>query len=575
MSAQLDRAAIATEIEWRRCSEDFLYFLNNYWFIKNVGRRPSVISLWPAQEQIAKLYSKRKGGEPAHDQMVTLKARQLGWTTLTTAYAFWTVFFNDFTPWLFVSQNEDYAAKNLGMVSFGYSRLPQWMRDRGPSRTKGNSEYLEWDNGSSIESIPATGSAGRGDAVWGVMWDEAAFAPDPAAMFGALEPLCYGQMILLSTANGMGNLFHNIWLDSEIKGSPWKGVFFPWDARPDRDAAWYAAQERKYRGQSWLLHQEYPRNPVEAFAKSGRVVVDFDLLDEHTWVEPEAAYAWDFASKTFDMENLSLEEREKTEILLEVWEHPKVWRTESGHVLQPPNYTIAADIAEGLSHGDATYITVYDSNTRECVAKVRTNYSADEVPDVLNYLGTYYYNALVGVERNNHGWGIIHALTRYKRYPRLYRMEQMAKIVKGDRTQTFGWHTNSGSKPKMVQDFVREIKDHSIVPKDPLLRHELSTFVQHDNGSYSANPPHHDDGVMSHMINVQLMNDVGQYPIMWFDDNSNMPPTMGELDKMVSESFYEVAEMDVPIGTERVEGATVRSFWVQPTDEAPLTRPLP
>lgn len=573
---QVDRAALLAEAEWRRCSTDFLYFLNNYWQIKNVGKKPDVIELWPAQEEIAAKYAARKkDGTPKHGQLVTLKARQLGWTTLTTAYAFWTAYFQEYTPWLFVSQNEDYAAKNLGMVAFGYARLPKWMRDRGPSKTKGNTELLEWDNGSSIESIPATGSAGRGDAVWGVMWDEAAFAPDPAAMFGALEPLCYGQMILLSTANGMGNLFHDIWLDSELPGSPWTGQFFPWSARPERDEAWYEAQIRKYRGQAWLLHQEYPRNPIEAFAKSGRVVIDFDLLDEYTWTEAEFAYAWDYHDKAFGMETIAPDDRDSHPILLEVWEHPKVQRDETGRALRAPNYTIAADIAEGLSHGDATYITVYDANTRECVARVRTNYSADEVPDVLDYLGQYYYNAVIGVERNNHGWGIIHALTRYKRYPRLYRMEQIAKVVKGDRTQTFGWHTNSGSKPKMVQDFVREMKAHGIEPRDPGLRFELNTFVQQDNGTYSANPPHHDDAVMSHMINLQMMNDIGQYEIMWVDDHTDMPPTMGELDQMIENSFIMIDELDVPIGGDRDDdGVTVPSFWVAPTKEAPVTRPF-
>ncbi len=549
-----------------KSANDFHYFLTHYWTIKTPGQKPRIIKTWPAQEQIIETYAARdRRGEPKHDQIVSLKARQLGWTTITTAYAFWTAYFNEYLPWLFVSQNEGYAIKNLGMVSFGYARLPSWFRKRGPSLERNTSEVIEFGNGSWIESIPATGSSGRGDAVWGVMWDEAAFAPDPAAMFGALEPLCYGQMILLSTANGMGNLFHDVWLDSEIKGSPWKGHFFPWAARPERDDAWYMRQARKYKGQSWLLHQEYPRDPVEAFAKSGRVVIDFDLLSEFVWDDPPIALGWDFGEKGF-LEEVDWSVREDEPILLEVWERPTVFRDGSGRTVQPPNYTIAADIAEGLVHGDATYITVYDSNTRRTVAKVRTNYSADEIPDVLDWLGRWYFNALIGVERNNHGWGIIHALTRYKRYPRLYRMEQIAKVVKGDRTQTFGWHTNSGTKPKMVQDFVREMRAKTVDPRDPTLRFELSTFVQHDNGSYAANPPHHDDGVMSHMINLQMMNDIGQYPIMWRDDAINVAPTMGELDKMIAEADGQFLKpVDEPIGRSEFEDAgTVASFWVAP-----------
>jgi hypothetical protein len=568
MSAlQVDQRAVEQEREFRRCAVDFVYFLENYWTIKEPGKKPHVISLCPAQKEIAATYAGRlKNGTPKHEQMITLKARQLGWTTITTAYAFWTVFFNEYLPWLFVSQNENYAIKNLTMVAFGYARLPDWMRDRGPTRTKNTTENIEFDNGSSIESIPATGSAGRGDAVWGVMWDETAFAPDAAAMYGALEPLCYGQMTLLSTANGMGNLFHDFWLDSEIKGSPWKGQFFPWNSRPGRDDAWYESQKRKYRGQMWLFHQEYPRNPIEAFAKSGRVVIDFDLLDEYDWYEAPQAYAWDFGAKEFEMESLDVEEREGREIVLEVWEQPTVFRDADGRASQAPNYVVAADVAEGLAHGDATYITVYNANTRECAAKIRTNYSADEVPDVLNWVGEFYFNAVVGVERNNHGWGILHALTRYFRYPRLYRMEQIAKVVQGDRTTTFGWHTNAGTKPKMVQDFVREMRDHGVAPRDPTLRHELNTFVQHDNGSYAANPPHHDDGVISHMIALQLMNDVGEYPIMWKDPFTNHPPTMFELDAMIDEmDRAHFNPLDTPIGGGEPKVGVTKSFWVAPT----------
>jgi hypothetical protein len=567
MSAQVSPQALTEELEWRACAEGFLYWLAKYWKIVEPNRGPHVIEPWPAQIEIAEVYAARESdGTPTYNQNISLKARQLGWTTLSTAYAFWTAYFREYLPWLFVSQSEDYAIKNLGMVQFGYSHLPQWMRQRGPKIVKNTTERIEFDNGSWIESIPATSSAGRGDAVWGVMWDEAAFAPDPEAMYGALEPLCYGQMILLSTANGMGNMFHEKYLDSKLTDTQWKGLFWPWSARPDRDDDWYKYQERKFRGQSWLLHQEYPRNDIEAFAKSGRVIIDTDLLDEFEWVEAPVARAWDFGEKEFKQEPVELDDRADVPILLEIWDPPKVERDEFDRPVRDPNYTIAVDVAEGLMHGDATYITVYDSNTRRCVAKVRTFYSADEIPDVVAWLGHYYHVALVGVERNNHGWGILHALVRYLRYPRLYRMEQIAKVPKGDRTQTFGWHTNVGTKPKMVQDFVREMKAHSVDPLDPQLRHELNTFIQHDNGSYSANSPHTDDGVISHMINLQLMNDIGRYPVYWYDELEYKPPTLGELAAMIDEpDGQRINPLDIPIGVgEPIGGETRPSFWVAP-----------
>jgi len=77
------------------------------------------------------------------------------------------------------------------------------------------------------------------------------------------------------------------------------------------------------------------------------------------------------------------------------------------------------------------------------------------------------------------------------------------------------------------------------------------------------------------MIALQLMNDVGQYPIMWHDDNTNMPPTLFELDAMIDASFDLGDEMDEPIGSyDESDGSTVQSFWVAPTKDAPPTRPF-
>lgn len=513
--------AVEREILWRGFRRDPKIFMEAAWKIRVPRKRPEVIKLWTPQQQVIDWY------EEGHDRYVSLKARQLGWTTITTAWAFYTGFFNEFTPWLFISHNEDYAKKNLGFVKFGYANLPEWVKERGPELKGNTTEIMEWDNGSRIESIPATGSSGRGDAVFGVMWDETAFAPNPDEQFAAIEPLVYGPLIMLSTANGYGNLFEQTYMDSKKPGSVWKSMFIPWSGRPDRDQEWYdrKARQARAKGQEWILHQEYPRNDMEAFAKSGRNPIEYELIERQIWEEPSKRLYWDGA------EFVEFEEYDPDHpCILDIWEEPTVERDEEfGYALRQPNYVLFADIAEGLAHGDASAVAIYNANTRECAASLQTRMPAEMMPEIIDWLGRFYYMALVAVERNKDGWGILHYINTVLHYPRLYTMPRLANR-KGGHVDSLGWHTNVSTKPKMVRDFARALRESDIMPLDPKLRAELMTFVQHENGSYGASAGNNDDMVIAHMGALQVMDDAGRFPVV-YQDRKNRPMTMAELDE--------------------------------------------
>jgi phage terminase large subunit-like protein len=76
-----------------------------------------------------------------------------------------------------------------------------------------------------------------------------------------------GKMIVLSTANGAGNLFHDMVEKAKKELSRFAFRFLPWWARPGRDAAWYASVEADAIDSS-LMKQEYPATPDEAFEAS-------------------------------------------------------------------------------------------------------------------------------------------------------------------------------------------------------------------------------------------------------------------------------------------------------------------
>lgn len=503
-------SAVEREIAWRLYRKDIRAWINSSWHIKRPRKRPSIMQLWDDQESILKAYT------DDDEKYVWLKARQLGWTTTTTAFAAWTCIFEEYTPWLFVNKNLGDSTKNLGFVKFGYANLPEWQRERVPLEKPWTTELIEWSNGSRIESVPATGGAGRGDAVWGVMWDEAAFAPEPEEQMAAIDPLVYGKLILLSTANGMGNLFQRTYADSKLEDSEWRGGFFPWWSNPNRLTeegepdwdGWYAKEARSKRATPWLMFQEYPSNDVEAFVKSGRTPIGHDLVSEFEWVEADTRYYWD--GEGFEP---LLDFSENQALVMHVWEEPTVERGEFGEVLRDPNYVVFADPAEGVEGGDYTAIAVYNANTQTCAARIQTHYALELLPEVLEAVGYRYFTALLGVERNNHGLGTLNILNLRLNYPRLYTMPKIGSRKTGH-SHMLGWHTNVATKPKMVRDYARAMMEHDIVPLDPMLKHELSTFVQDENGKYGASNGNHDDVVMAHLGALQLIEDVGRFPII-------------------------------------------------------------
>lgn len=513
---------VAQELAWRYAEKDIELFLEKAWKISQPGAPPAPLKAWAAQKEVLKAYD-------ANERVLSLKSRQIGWTTITTAYVGHDILFNSFRPWLFVSRTGGAAIKNLGMVANGLRRLPRWMQERVKfDEWKINQDMIETAHGSWVESIAATGGTGRGEAVYGVMWDEAAFAEAAEGMYAALEPLTYGKFFVLSTANGMGNWFHSKWVDSNLPGSIWEPVFYGWDARVNRDDKWYEHKKRDYRGQPWLFFQEYPSTPEEAFAKSGRAAIDSELLDEYEWAETWERIGWDGTGFTQPLDQYD----EEHYLVVDVYERPTIDRHPvHEYALRAPNYVIFCDVAQGLEHGDYTAIVVYNANTGACAARVRTHYNLEGIPEVLEWLGRWYHNALVAVEREYQGFFVNHTLARVLAYPRVYRMAQLNKRQTTERTDVYGWSTNMSTKPKMVNDALRFLRDHEVDPRDPWFRSECSTFVVDEKGKYGASGGNHDDVVMAHLGAMQLLTEVDRFPVMWRDEKSTVI-TMDEFDEL-------------------------------------------
>ena len=529
-------SALKQEIEWRLCANSPTYFFKNYYFIPVVGKGPRKFDLYSYQDTILDTLVEQ-------NMVISLKARQIGMTTISVAYALWQAIFHQDSPWLFVSRNEGAATKMLNRGMYAYNRLPAWMKKRiGVPKTL-TQTFLVLPNGSSIESVPATASTGRGDSVYGAILDEVAFMDYAESIWGAVEPLVYGKVLLVSTANGMGNFFHETWLDSQEPGSPWEGIFYPWNVRETRDQSWYEQKRLSYRGREWQFFQEYPSNPEEAFAKSGRVAFPTDLMAEQPLIEPVARFEYILESGFEDVE-LGAD----VDVPVDVWVRPEVWRDEMDVVVQKPNYVIGVDVAEGLEHGDWSYVCVFDANTGEQCASSKSHIPVEYLAGLVEELGYYYHTALVIVERNNAGLVPLSQLQE-RQYPRLYRHKDIAQRNRTRRRQ-YGWHTSRASKPKMVHDFALALKEQEVVLHDRAFQLEAQVFVADGSGGYAATSTNHDDVIMGTLVGWQGVLDHGRFPIVWSDYSAG-PVTIEEF-LAAGEPQAPARGMDVPLGRQSI-----------------------
>ncbi len=260
------------EAEWRRCQKDESYFLRKYWHIAHPAHGRILFDLRDAQSQALDRWANNR-------YSLTLKARQIGWTTLVAAHQFWLAFFQDDQNIIDLSRTERESVLLLKKTKYGFKHLEPWLLERGPQSLIEHQQKMGFSNGSQITSMPSASDPARGESASLVVVDEWAFLPNPEEAWASIEPVADvgGRIIGLSTANGSGNFFHNLWTGSVTGNNKFDAMFFPWSASEDRDEAWY--EGKKDAMLPWQLAQEYPTSPEEAFVRSGNPVFDLDVLD--------------------------------------------------------------------------------------------------------------------------------------------------------------------------------------------------------------------------------------------------------------------------------------------------------
>jgi len=232
---------------------------------------------------------------------IILKARQTGISTYVEGRFYYLVT-GEFGQRAHILTHEDKATNNLfKMVDRYHEYCPSKVR---PHTGKANAKELYFDrldSGYGVSTAHTKGT-GRSDTVQKLHWSEVAFsrnAEDHMAGLGQTVPDEAGtEIILESTANGIGNLFHRKWQEA-VKGHDEEGevteyisIFVPWFWMKEyqkpvpkgfqideeegiyKDAYDLSMEQMAWRrgkikddfdDQVWWFRQEYPATPDEAF----------------------------------------------------------------------------------------------------------------------------------------------------------------------------------------------------------------------------------------------------------------------------------------------------------------------
>jgi hypothetical protein len=430
-------------IELLACAEDPAYFLDRYAAIYDATAADWLaFRLWPAQAQTLDTIL-------GHRLVVILKARQLGLTWLVLGFALWEMLFRPAATVLLFSRRDDEAVDLLRTRLRGmYDRLPPWLRVR--SCPVDNDHEWQWSNGSRVLAFPTT--AGDSYTASLAVVDEADLVPDLDRLMRAVKPTIDGggRMVLLSRADKTKPLspFKRIYQGARQGHSEWAAVFLPWDARPDRDAAWYEGQRRDILARTGAvddLHEQYPASDAEALAPRS-----LDKRLPAAWLtkcyQARAPVAGPFPPR----------------------QGPPAIPALTVYALPAPGrrYVVGADPAEGNPTSDESALAVLEVDSGEEVASLGGRFEPATFAAHVSAVARWYQGAAVLVERNNHG----HAVLLWLRDNAL----DLTRLCGHDGSP--GWLTTTKGKALLYDRAGEVLRDGEAVIHDPETFSQLASI---------------------------------------------------------------------------------------------------
>lgn len=182
-------------------------------------------------------------------------------STTYCIFLLWYLIFNPEKKVLIAANKKATSLDILSKISLAFEMLPNWIK---PGLLEYNKGKMKFGNLSEIVAEATSSDAARGTSCNILVLDEFAFAEQAEKFWASVYPIISsdinGKVLIVSTPNGVGNLFHKIWEKANTNGPDndegWKPMRVDWWEVPGRDEKWRKQQTASL-GSSDLFEQEF------------------------------------------------------------------------------------------------------------------------------------------------------------------------------------------------------------------------------------------------------------------------------------------------------------------------------
>src|SRR5210317_1086742 len=219
-------------LEYKKCMDDPAYFAKKYVKIISLDEGLVPFNLYPYQEKMFDHFNDNRFS-------IVLACRQSGKSISSVVYLLWYAVFHPEKTIAVLANKGAVAREMLARITLALENLPFFLQPGCKALNKGS---LEFENNSKIIASATSGSSIRGLSVNLLYLDEFAFVENAETFYTSTYPVVTSgsksKVIITSTANGVGNMYHKIYMGAMNATSEYKHYQIDWWDVPGRDDEW-------------------------------------------------------------------------------------------------------------------------------------------------------------------------------------------------------------------------------------------------------------------------------------------------------------------------------------------------
>lgn len=300
---------------------------------------------------------------------------------------------------------------------------------------------------------------------------------------------------------------------------PGKYLWWLWNQGATLESIhWYILERAKYSDHGYMA-AEYPSDDVEAFVHSGNMVFDKYQVEALKPGCRAPRYVGDVYGKDIEGEDalVDLKFREDHQGQLWIWDLPEIDPAEE----ITDRYITTVDIGGTNRKSDWSVICVMDrlfqmeGGKPVVVAQWYGHIDMDLLAWKAAQVAAFYDNSLLVIESNtlethdknrkvdgDQSQYILNLVRDV--YPNLYARRQSDDEIREHAPKKYGFHTNVATKPKIISNLRKVIREGLYVERDERALNEYLTYEQRPDNSYGAIIGMHDDLLMARGIGLLL-----------------------------------------------------------------------